>query len=36
LSFQSAERTLSDEEVTPLFERIIKTLESELVASLRE
>jgi phenylalanyl-tRNA synthetase beta chain len=36
LSFQSAERTLSDEEVTPLFERIIKTLESELDASLRE
>jgi len=36
LSFQSAERTLSDEEVTPLFERIIKTLESELGASLRE
>ena len=35
LSFQSAERTLSDEEVTPLFERIIKTLESELSASLR-
>lgn len=36
LSFQSAERTLSDEEVTPLFERIIQTLESELGASLRE
>ena len=36
LSFQSAERTLSDEEVTPLFEKIIKTLESELGASLRE
>ena len=36
LSFQSVERTLSDEEVTPLFERIIKTLESELSASLRE
>ena len=36
LSFQSSERTLSDEEVTPLFERIIKTLESELGASLRE
>jgi phenylalanyl-tRNA synthetase beta chain len=35
LSFQSAERTLSDEEVTPLFERIIKTLESELSVSLR-
>jgi phenylalanyl-tRNA synthetase beta chain len=36
LSFQSVERTLSDEEVTPLFERIIKTLESELGVSLRE
>ena len=36
LSFQSVERTLSDEEVTPLFERIIKALESELGASLRE
>jgi phenylalanyl-tRNA synthetase beta chain len=36
LSFQSIERTLSDEEVTPLFERIIQTLESELDASLRE
>ena len=36
LSFQSAKRTLSDEEVTPLFERIIQTLESELDASLRE
>jgi phenylalanyl-tRNA synthetase beta chain len=36
LSFQSAERTLSDEEVTPLFESIIQTLESELGASLRE
>ncbi len=36
LSFQSAEKTLSDEEVTPIFERIIQTLESELGASLRE
>ena len=36
LSFQSADRTLSDEEVTPLFESIIQTLESELGASLRE
>lgn len=36
LSFQSSERTLSDEEVTPLFERIIQTLQSELGASLRE
>ena len=36
LSFQSAERTLSDEEVSPLFEKIIQTLKSELGASLRE
>jgi phenylalanyl-tRNA synthetase beta chain len=36
LSFQSAHRTLSDEEVAPLFEKIIQTLKSELGASLRE
>jgi phenylalanyl-tRNA synthetase beta chain len=36
LSFQSVERTLSDEEVTPLFEKIIHILESELGASLRK
>ena len=36
LSFQSAERTLSDEEVSPLFEKIVQTLKSELGASLRE
>jgi phenylalanyl-tRNA synthetase beta chain len=36
LSFQSADRTLSDEEVGPLFEKIIQTLKSELGASLRE
>ena len=36
LSFQSADRTLSDEEVAPLFEKIIETLKSELGASLRE
>ena len=36
LSFQSAERTLSDEEVNPLFEKIIQTLTQELGASLRE
>jgi phenylalanyl-tRNA synthetase beta chain len=36
LSFQSADRTLSDEEVAPLFEKIIQTLKSELGASLRE
>ena len=36
LSFQSAERTLSDDEVNPLFEKIFQTLKSELGASLRE
>ncbi len=36
LSFQSAERTLSDEEVNPLFEKIVQALKSELGASLRE
>ena len=36
LSFQSAERTLSDDEVNPLFEKIVQTLKSELGASLRE
>lgn len=36
LSFQSAERTLSDEEVNPLFEAIIQALKAELGASLRE
>ncbi len=36
LSFQSAERTLSDNEVNPLFEKIVQTLKSELGASLRE
>jgi phenylalanyl-tRNA synthetase beta chain len=36
LSFQSAERTLSDNEVNPLLEKIVQTLKSELGASLRE
>jgi phenylalanyl-tRNA synthetase beta chain len=36
LSFQSAERTLSDDEVNPLFENIFQALKSELGASLRE
>ncbi|MBT5632814.1 MAG: phenylalanine--tRNA ligase subunit beta [Nitrospina sp.] len=36
LSFQSAERTLSDEEVNPLFEKIVENLKSELGALLRE
>lgn len=36
LSFQSKDRTLSDEEVNPLFETIIQTLKTELAASLRE
>tara|TARA_B100000686_G_C16771110_1_gene965215 strand:- start:205 stop:2280 length:2076 start_codon:yes stop_codon:yes gene_type:complete len=36
LSFQSKDRTLSDEEVNPVFERIIQVLKTELDASLRE
>ncbi|MBC8282624.1 MAG: phenylalanine--tRNA ligase subunit beta [Nitrospinae bacterium] len=36
LSFQSKDKTLSDEEVNPLFESIIQTLKTELDASLRE
>ncbi len=36
LSFQSAERTLSDEEINPLFEKIIQALKREFGASLRE
>jgi len=36
LSFQSKDRTLSDDEVNPLFETIIQTLKTELAASLRE
>jgi phenylalanyl-tRNA synthetase beta chain len=36
LSFQSTERTLSDDEVNPLFEKIVQTLKDELDASLRE
>ncbi len=36
LSFQSKDKTLSDDEVNPLFETIIQTLKTELAASLRE
>jgi phenylalanyl-tRNA synthetase beta chain len=36
LSFQSKDKTLSDDEVSPLFEAIVQTLKSELDASLRE
>ncbi len=36
LSFQSAKRTLSDDEGNPLFEKIVQTLKSELGASLRQ
>ncbi len=36
LSFQSKDRTLSDDEVNPLFETIIQSLKTELGASLRE
>ena len=36
LSFQSKDRTLSDDEVNPVFEAIIQTLRAELAASLRD
>jgi phenylalanyl-tRNA synthetase beta chain len=36
LSFQSEDKTLSDDEVSPLFESIVQTLKTELSASLRE
>jgi phenylalanyl-tRNA synthetase beta chain len=36
LSFQSKDKTLSDDEVSPLFETIVQTLKMELDASLRE
>jgi phenylalanyl-tRNA synthetase beta chain len=36
LSFQSEDKTLSDDEVSPLFESIVQTLKTELGASLRE
>jgi len=36
LSFQSKDRTLSDEEVNPIFQTIIQILKTELDASLRE
>ena len=36
LSFQSKDRTLSDEEVSPVFQTIIQILKTELGASLRE
>jgi phenylalanyl-tRNA synthetase beta chain len=36
LSFQSPDKTLTDEEVNPIFEKIVKTLNKELGASLRE
>jgi len=36
LSFQSKDRTLSDQEINPLFEIIIQRLKKELDASLRE
>ena len=36
LSFQSKDRTLSDEEVNPVFQTIIQKLKTEVDASLRE
>ena len=35
LTFQSADKTLTDEEVNPIFEKIVKTLSSQLGATLR-
>ena len=36
LSFQSPERTLTDEEINPLFENVVATLKDKLGARLRE
>jgi len=36
LAFQSSDRTLADEEVNPVFEKIVRTLSSQLGAMLRE
>ena len=36
LTFQSDVRTLADEEVNPVFEKIVKSLSSQLGAMLRE
>jgi len=36
LTFQSNDRTLSDEEVNPVFEKIVKNLSNHLGAVLRE
>ena len=36
LSFQSKDRTLSDDDVNPLFETIVQKLKTELAASLRD
>ena len=35
LTFQAADKTLTDEEVNPIFEKIVKTLSSQLGATLR-
>lgn len=36
LSFQSADKTLTDEEVNPVFDRVVKALDSRLGAVLRD
>ena len=36
LSFQSPEKTLTDEEVNPIFEKIVRSLSDQLGAALRE
>ncbi|MCH8208148.1 MAG: phenylalanine--tRNA ligase subunit beta [Nitrospinae bacterium] len=36
LAFRSPERTLTDEEINPLFEKVVQTLKEKLGATLRE
>ena len=36
LSFQSPDRTLTDEEINPLFENVVATLKDKLGARLRD
>ena len=36
MAFQSTEKTLTDEEVNPVFEKIVQTLSEKLGAKLRE
>ena len=36
LAFQSPERTLTDEEINPLFKKVVATLKDKLGAKLRD